>query len=241
MRFLIAIVIVGGMLVFWGVQEVMLRSAASDEPQTITCQQLAEAGPGENAHVTMENFILCDFAYVYEEKDNRWQKVWVPAVPLGGEYHQKLASMIDEQGNLVGNMPMPRNVNVIVKSNKVMSEADLSTLANQETIQGLIVNQIESLGSEEKKILKDSYPSVDFNKCWILEVGRAPASMGKMAGLLGGGLGMIGVAGIFLLRSFMSETPKEGEDEFVAAPGQFAPAPGQFAADPVKDSQSTGD
>lgn len=206
MRFILAMFVIGGVLVFFGVQELRLRSATEDQPQSIPCGTLAAEGPGENAHIVLQDFLLCDFAFVYEEKGSSWSKVWVPAVPLGGEYHLSLLSQVDGEGRFQGQLPLPKNVNVIVKSSSVSNESELDSLANQETLQGVIVNEIESLGSEEKGILKDSYPGVDFDQCWILEVGRKPASTGKMAGLFGGGLGLVAVGGFFVLRGLMGDS-----------------------------------
>ena len=200
MRLKLILVIAGIACIFFGVQEIRLRSAADEIPQEITCADLEANGPGDNAHVVLSDFILCDFAYVYEEKNSKWSKVWIPAVPLGGEYHQQLLSMLDDQGNLTGELPMPNNVSVIVKSSDVQSESDVELLSSRDTVQGVIVNVISSLGSDEKKILKDSYPSVNFDQCWILEVGRKPASMGKLAGFCLGGLALLAVGGVMFLQ-----------------------------------------
>lgn len=200
MRFILALVVGGGVLLFIGIQEMRLRSAAKEEPQKIACAELAANGPGENAHVLMGDFILCDFAYVYEEKNNQWSKVWVPAVPIGGAFHLKLLSMLDEEGRLTGEVPPPTNVKVIVKSSSVDNEGELGVLAEKETLQGVIVNTIESLGSEEEKMLKESYPSVNFDECYILEVDRAPATFAKMAGFSVGGVLLMAGGGLLALR-----------------------------------------
>ncbi len=155
MRFVLALVIGGGVLLFFGVQEIRLSSATDAEPQAITCAELAASGPGQNAHVVMGDFLLCSFAFVYEEKNNKWSKVWVPAVPLGGEFHQQLLSMLDAEGNLSGEPPMPTDVKVIVKTSDVSNNDDLSNMGDQDTLQGVVINNIESLGSENNEILRE--------------------------------------------------------------------------------------
>jgi hypothetical protein len=213
MRFVLALVIGGGVLLYFGVQEFRLSSATKAEPQAITCAELAANGPGENAHVVMGDFLLCSFAFVYEEKNNKWSKVWVPAVPLGGEFHRQLLSMVDAEGNLTGEPTLPTDVKVIVKTSDVSNGDELGSMGEKDTLQGVVINNIESLGSEEKKILKESYPTVNFDECWILEVGRKPATMAKIAGLCGGGLALA-LSGIVLaLRGRSQGAPSESDSD----------------------------
>jgi hypothetical protein len=197
MRLILAMEIGGGFLVFMGVQEMRLRSVADDAPQSITCAELEANGPGDNAHIALQEFELCDLAYVYEGQENggSWSKVWVPAVPVGGEYYIKLLSTLDAEGNAQGEVRLPTNIKLIVKSNDVENESQLGQLAALDSIEGMIVNEISSLGSEEKKLLKESYPGADFDTCYIMEVGRKPATAGKMFGLGGGGLALMLVGG----------------------------------------------
>lgn len=189
-RLKIGMVVIGCVLAFFGFKEYKLGQVAKAEPTTITCAALASNGPGENAHVKMSDFLMSD-SMVYEEKNGKWQKVWVPAVPMGGEFHKKVLAMIDEDGNLKGEIPVPTNIKIILKLNDCRNEADLDRYADADSIQGIVVNEIESLGSEERGILESSYPGVDFNTCHLIEVGRNPPTMGKTAGFLGGGAVLI--------------------------------------------------
>jgi hypothetical protein len=201
-RFIIAMVVGGGFLVFMTVQDWRLKSTAKDKPQFITCADLEAKGPGENAHIMLGEFMLCSFAYVYEEKSpGNWSKVWVPAVPVGGAFHQQLLTQVDDQGNLTGDMKLPTGVKVIVTSKDVDNETELLALGDKQTLQGMVVNLIESLGSEEKKILQENYPSVNFDDCYIVEVDRKPASTGRLLATGFGGLALMAAGGItFLMR-----------------------------------------
>jgi hypothetical protein len=194
----------GGVLVFFGVQEMRLSKAAKAEPQSITAAELIKSGPGDNAHVVMKDFILCGNAFVYQAKKGggAWKNVWVPAVPMGGEYHKKLVEMLKPDGTLNGSLPTPTDIRLIVKSSKVSNEQEMGSLADQDTLQGVIVNKIESLGGEQKKILKESYPSINFDNVLILEHARSPATAGKSFGFIGGGalLSCMGVLGFFKSR-----------------------------------------
>ena len=198
--------LVGGcVLLFLGVQEVRLASGAKAKARDITCAELGEKGPGDNAHVRMGEFLLCEFSFVYESKEgqsDRYERVWVPAVPLEGEYHRQLRQHVEEKGAAAAaDLPMPRDLRVVVKSGRVHNDAELEALAMGDTLEGMVVNRISGLGGEERKILQDSYPGVDFSKVYILEHGRTPAGFGKTAGLLGGGAALVLVpVGLFVLR-----------------------------------------
>ena len=52
-RFVLVLIIIGAVLTFAGVQEMRLSSAAKPEPQEISCSELIENGPGDNAHVLL--------------------------------------------------------------------------------------------------------------------------------------------------------------------------------------------
>jgi hypothetical protein len=205
-RIFLLLVIFGGVILYVGIKEWRLSQAASPNPQTITCDQLEKKGPGNNLHVVLTDFILCEGSYVYQGSKNdnsRWTKVWIPAVPIDGEYVQQLKRMIAEN-KTSGEIPKPKNLKVIVKTSNVHSESELDDYAKHQTIQGLLVNKVESLGSEERNILAGSYPGIDFSNCYILEEGRKPKSAGTAAAMMGGG-GLAILGGLFgMLRRMTS-------------------------------------
>jgi hypothetical protein len=202
-RILLVIIILGGAMVFAGVQQMRLASVAKAEPQKISCAKLIESGPGDNAHVELTDFIMVNSAFVTEtgKSGGRWKNVWVPVVPVDGEYRDQIASLLG--GSLTpGNLPRPRDIRVIVNSSKVESESDLDALADQDTIRGMVVNKVSSLGSKQKQILADSYPGVNFDNVLILEHGRTPWGTGKSLGCIAGGiaLAVAGVGGMVVRR-----------------------------------------
>ena len=202
-RLLLALIVIGVMVGWFGMKEWRLASAASTTPQSITCANLEAKGPGTNAHVILKDFLLCPSGFVYESKSksntSTYSKIWIPAVPIDGEYVKQLKSMHDS-GKDLSDAPPPKNVRVIVRSSHVHNDTDLEKLGDRETIQGLIVNKVDSLGSEEKKILAGQYPGIDFDTCWILDEGRSPKSFGAAGGMVGGGavLALLGVGGFVL-------------------------------------------
>jgi hypothetical protein len=190
-RIKIAMIVGGLVLAFWGIQEFRLSQEAKETPQTISCGDLSAKGPGGNANIVMTDSLICIDSFVYEAKKNgtTWNKVWVPVVPMDGEYVQQIREMIQKNGgNTNITLPPPQNIKVILKSSKIPSQAELVALSNQTTVTGLVTNKIESLGDKERKILEQSYPGTDFTKCYIVDHDRKPFGFGQVAGLTGGGL-----------------------------------------------------
>jgi hypothetical protein len=205
-RLLLVIIVLGGAMVFAGVQQMRLASGAKPEPQTLSCAKLIESGPGDNAHVVMTHFIMVNSSFVTEtgKSGGRWKNVWVPVVPLGGDYEKQLLAMARPDGRLPASMtmPKPREIRMIVNSSKVGTEEELGALAGQDTLQGMVVNKVSSLGSKQKKILADSYPGVNFDDVLVLEHGRKPSTAAKSLGVIAGGgaLALAGVGGFVVRR-----------------------------------------
>jgi hypothetical protein len=71
---------------------------------------------------------------------------------------------------------------------------------HQDSVKGLVINRIDSLDSEEEKLIKENFPSLDIDKVLILEQDRTPASLFKSMGMMAGGmlLALVGV-GLFFV------------------------------------------
>jgi hypothetical protein len=203
-RIKVALAVVGAMLVWFGLKEQRLRGVAQLAPGDVTCAKLAAEGPGSNAHVVLKEFLLCEFAYVYAEEKGRWTGAYVPAVPLNGPYHDRVAELIEE-GTPSEQLPMPDDISVLVYLPAARSERDVAQAAQAESLQGMVINEIESLESGAKDMLRQSYPAVDFSRCWIVQVGRRPAGAGKLFGLFGGGGACFVALGLWWLFSRMKD------------------------------------
>lgn len=176
-----------GVCFYIGVKEHRLSSIADAEPQLITCADLAKDGPGSNAHVRISDYILSS-SFIWQQRENSaaYTKVYVPAMPVGGAYHQTIQQLYLENPQRE-NYPEPTNVRVLLKSTKIKTMQDFNDFGLEETIDGLVINDIESLDQEEVDLLKNSYPGFNEQHCRIVEVGRKPAGAGKLSMLYGGG------------------------------------------------------
>jgi hypothetical protein len=161
--------------------EYRLGAYATREPEEIRLQDLIARGPEGNPHVLLTDYELCD-NFVYETHGGtHWSGVWVPIVPRGG----------------AGQGLRPQRVQAILFSGHVSDEPQLQQRCAVPRLQGLVTNRIMSLGSEERRLLAESYPGTDFSRCIIFQEGRRPSSLTTVF-LLGGGsaLGMAAGAGL---------------------------------------------
>lgn len=179
-RVQIAIIVIGGMIFIYGCREWQLKTVAKEMPRTISAAELADRGPGNNAHIILTGFSLCD-DFVYETENSKsgpWKKVWVPAVPAGQPFNSG-------------------NVRIIITDSTCRNQADVASMSFG-TLQGLVINKVSSLGSKERKLLEESYPGSNFSTCWIVERGRKPMAAGLVVSLMGGG-GFVALFGVALI------------------------------------------
>ena len=191
LRLGIVILVLGCIMMFYGYKEWRLCTAASTTPDDITLEALIARGPDGNPNVRVSDFMLGDnFVYFTDDSGLRWTNVLIPAVPK---------TMGEQSAHVL-------NPQVIVKTAHVASEDDVDTLRSRPKVQGLVINRIEELGSEEKEMLRQDYPGLDFNKCIILEEGRQPSEFIKVFLMGGGGLALLFGGGWLLLSNFTRTT-----------------------------------
>jgi len=174
MRVALFLLIIGGVFLYLGFQEMRLSSTAQASPEEITLKKLIERGVQGNPHVILSDFVLCN-NIVYSSRSGRWTKVWVPIVS------PEDAKVDAAQGVRAD------NIQALLCSSKVGNAQELETRLNQPKLQALVINKIASIGSKERDLLKPTYPSIDFDKCLIIEEGREPAGRLKLLAMLGGG------------------------------------------------------
>jgi hypothetical protein len=180
----IGLLVLCGVLGFMGVREWGLSRSSSSVPEEITLKALIARGPRGNPNIVLTEFIPCaNFVYESGKHGESWTKVWVPALPL----EQGIAQL--KQGpNTV------TDFQAIIISTSAKNEAEMNARLLQPRLRAMVMNEIHSLGSEEKKLLAQSYPNTDFSKCLIIEEGREPYGSGKLL-LMGGRSVLAGIAG----------------------------------------------
>lgn len=82
----------------------------------------------------------------------------------------------------------------------VHSKEQFAEFAARTTIDGMILNKIDSLGSKERAALAADLPGADLDKLWLLEQGRLPESMAHAAAMLGVGVTILLGGGALAIR-----------------------------------------
>lgn len=172
-RFIIGIGVLGAVFTFMGFRDFLHASKAGAEPDKLTAAQLIARGAEGNPYVEISEFMVGE-NFVYEEQQDtkRWNKVWIPF----GDFQEM--------------MTPGTPVKAVMKSDRVKSQMELEGEFGKDVVRGMVMNAIESLGSEEKKILSGSYPGSDVSNLLIVDVSKDPAAM-KQKGATFGGIGVV--------------------------------------------------
>jgi hypothetical protein len=234
-RIFIGMLIGGAVLGYFGYRELRLALAARGEPTRITCAELAAKGPGDNAHIVLTDFVGCSTWYVYEAEATRkagpYKTVLMPAVPLGGEWHQALLKLLEEHDGEIPDgvePPRPKSIRVMMKFKDVANEDALTALIDRDTLQGMIVNKIESLDSDDKRLLRQGYGNIDFDRLLIFEHERTPTSTSAAVACLVGAGVLVGVPVLLGLRKLRESRVPVAQP---AQPQPPAPQPAPQAQD----------
>ena len=203
------IFIVGIVLFVMAVQEVKLSSKAKAEPSSITCAQLAKNGPGDNVHVQLSAFVFYDPAAVIvtSKRSKRWKHAWIPAVPSDGAWMKSMQAKMLSGKFDPNTVPPPTGDIVLVKTAKVHDETEMMAFLDSESLTGMVVNDISSIDSKERREIETELPGVNLRNAYILECGRAPAGGGKITGMFAGGAALCGLPLVLLVRGRKATPP----------------------------------
>jgi hypothetical protein len=210
------VLVLGVMLIGASLLEMRLALAASETPQRLTLAQLAANGPGDNAHVVLTDFALCD-GYVCLVKvgrferlitgtdptTKRWEGVFVPLVPLTPEVRQRRA-----RGEAVGRAAAPANMRVLLLSYTAHGVSDLDRLDAQPELGGTVVNAIKSLDRKTARLLRDLYPGTDFDNCLIFQENRRPTPPSRSLLFVFLGTCLMVGSGVLLLSAHLYRRPE---------------------------------
>ena len=188
------LLIAGITLLVLGWQEWQLSKVVRPQAQTIPYARLVRDGYGDNAHVRLTECFLAPGDYVYEASGSRWTKVFAPLVSSEGEYATRLRELPEG-----ASPPKATSFGVILLSEHVHGEDEIDPLYGLKEFTGIVINEIESLGGREKRLLEESYPGVDLDRCWILDHARRLPSGTLGAVLLVVGVVLGGLAGLHYL------------------------------------------
>ena len=204
-QFVVICVVLGVMLMFFGVREWQLAAAASPTPQAITCLQLESNGPGKNTHVHLSGFTGLSQGYIYEYEKSAgsnvetWKTVYTPVVSVDGPFIKaaRLSLSLGQYKN-AAQIPPPPRIKVVLKSSRIHDATEQAALASSGSVDGLVVNRAEPLEEKQVTQLAAQFPGTDFTGAWVVEVGRKPAMPATYFGLIGGGAALL-LLGLYLM------------------------------------------
>ena len=190
--FLLAI---GCVLIFGGVEEVRLASLSKPEPQQITLANLLQNGPGDNIYIELSDFLLRDnLVYEANSDSGPYTKIWIAADPATEE-DKRLGFE-----NIVASKRGP--IKFLFKSTQHNNDTDIVSLATKGldgSVRGMLINEIESLAGEERKLLEQSYGRTGIDSWYIFEFAREPSGIFKMTALFFGGIIFLLIGGAAVL------------------------------------------
>lgn len=158
-----------------------ITEVAFAEPSDITCYQLGMAGPGENHHVRMTDFILLD-QYVFESNGGSWNGAYVPAISqedinrqIAGHWRvpfEEVGNLTYEQRNdalvaLQGSFKF----RVIVSFPEAGNAGYVDNRAEEEVLQGIVLGKVPE---DVRSLLSDGFTGFRMAECQVLEYGRKP-------------------------------------------------------------------
>ena len=182
-RLLIGLVVLGGVLVFWGCQEIRVGSDAKSKPQEISVGKLVTEGYGDNAYVKLTDYVVPDDG-VIETRDDR------------GSFYSKVWMVLYPKDEVPEGTPA-----LILRSGSINNDREWDLFATKDQCEGLIVNSVDSLGSEEKKLLKKQLQSsIDINKAYVFDLDRKPSRGWGFLMMAGGALLIISPLGVLYTR-----------------------------------------
>lgn len=210
---------VGGAGLYYGSLQLELSKYAKPEPQHLSLAELAADGYGDNAHVVVSDFFFGWNHVITYGRRGLVEAIYVPAVPLYGDYHERAMALIDAAGDGpvdVDALAPPQQIDVIVKLTDAHDADDVNEVGMLDDLPGVVINEIEELSSDQQEVLREVYPGLDFSECLILEYDR-PASTAMQATLfmVGGAIVLLigALLGFFAWRKYQAEQALAADDE----------------------------
>ena len=220
LRVVFLLIGVGGVLSFLGYQEYKVSQGASKDPVPMGLSKLEFGVDPPNNHVEIgEHMAIYDaLIYEYEERfsdpegDDPGTKVNVVYYPIVSGSHplvKKIEDLLKRNPESITDEEIASITNekfkVIVRTGRFDKVGQLPKgVVKEDKVKGLIVNQISSLGWEEQKLIKQSFPKLDFKDVIILQENRKPSGPATSYGMIGGGgvMILVGLGLCFVSREF---------------------------------------
>ena len=213
-RLKLVLIGVGIALGFIGYQEYTVSQKASFPAAKVELQSIEDSAELSNNFIRIGSHWAVYPGSIYEYEMDKYEtgepddktKVNFTYYPIVSESHPyviQLSELFDRYGDEASipenEWPEFEQFSVLVKSKrfKTIGSIPLEWM-DESSLEGLVINKIKTLTTEEASLLRESFPQIDLNKVLIVEDGRKPSSQAKSIGMLGGG-SFLCLLGLFLL------------------------------------------
>jgi hypothetical protein len=218
-RLKLAMAIIGGVMVFYGFQEYRVSSGSSSTAESVNLAELEGGTELDNTYIKVgPHLAFYDGSiYVYESSEysngepgpsSKVNYTYYPIISLEHSFNVGLDEIAEKYGdNVPENVKIPdlNTFSILVKTKRFSTIGAIPDYIEKELdIRGLVINRIHSLKSDEKRLINETFPTIDTNKILILEEGRRPSSFVFWGGLILGGLALIVVGLGWLVAGFTS-------------------------------------
>ena len=188
--------LVGLGLIVFGYSEFRLAIRESGSPASFRLEDLeAGAKPSQN-HVLLGRHVRLYSLAVYRAKAKeigdpkaRLDYVLVPIFSPEHPFYKEWSKQREE-----GNVRLDK-LRVVLRTTRHATLADIPAWTVEEpSLEGMVVNDIQSLGKDEIALLREEFPGANFEDVLLIEEGRRPTSLLVSACCLVGGTLLAGLA-----------------------------------------------
>jgi hypothetical protein len=138
-------------------QDWKVYASSSPTPKDVRLAELTTHGADGNLHVRVTGLRFGN-SYVTEKKNGRWTCVWIP--------------VLAEDGRVRG----------VVKSFRVGNEVEMVALSQRPEVTGIVINELNWLGSSQISELQRGYPGIDLSSLPLIQHARPfPTAFGVRA------------------------------------------------------------
>ena len=192
--------------------EYRVSSGATTEAEIVDLSQVEAGARPENSHVQFDSHSAVYAGSVYEYEMDKYETgepgrgtkvnyTYYPIISAQHPFNVRWDELAAQYGSFEAvpeteNLPDLTTFAVLVKTERFTTVGSIPDgIEDGQSVKGLLINRIESLDSEEKKLVGESFPQVNVDSLLILEDGRKPSPATKFMGMIGGGVVLV-LAGV---------------------------------------------
>ena len=193
-RIVVVIMFGGGLLCFFGYRLYGVSAGPSSRPLQVELADIEKGKPPGNKHIRIgphyrcfsPSFLQYKFLSEDQEPDKYTEVKWLyyPVFSVESQFGRQIDILTKKYGGFEkwaenlddSELPPADNLCMIVKTNEYKWVEKLpQRIIRADQIEGLIVNELAPLDSEQKMLFRSQFGHIDFGKVLILEQNRKPS------------------------------------------------------------------